>query len=99
MKEKATAFTRNGADLTPPTSQDNPAQNTNINEGIPEDFQLDLKTRRMMNSSSNNPGHFAYLLVKKFFPELFLSGRKSEYNWFVGGVKGKRELDSRRKDM
>ena len=77
MKEKATAFTRNGADLTPPTSQDNPAQNTDINEGIPEDFQLDLKTRRMMNSSSNNPGHFAYLLVKKFSQNFFSPGGRA----------------------
>ena len=65
-----------------------------INEGIPDDFQLDLETLRVMNPSKN-PGHFACLLVKKVFPELFLSGRKSEYNWFGGGAKEKRELESR----
>ena len=96
LKEMATAVTRNGADLTPPTtSQDNPARNADIKEGIPDDSQLDLEILHVMNSSSNNPGHFACLLVKKFFPELFLSGRNREYNWFGGGVKGRRELESR----
>lgn len=100
LKEMATAVTRNGADLTPPTtSQDNPARNADINEGIPDDSQLDLETLRVMNTSSNNPGHLACLFVKKFFPELFLSGRNSEYNWFWGGVKVKRELECRRKHI
>ena len=65
-----------------------------FNEGIPDDFQLNLETLRVMNPSKN-PGHFACLLVKKVFPELFLSGLKSEYNWFRGEAKEKRELESR----
>ena len=48
----------------------------------------------MMNPSKN-PGHFACLYVKKVFPELFLSGRKNEYNWFGGGAKEKRVLESK----
>ena len=95
LKQMTTTVSRNGADLTPPTtSQDNPARNEDINEGIPENFQFELETLRVMNSSSNNPGQFACFLVK-VFPELFLSGWKSEYNCFGGGAKGKRDLESR----
>ena len=48
----------------------------------------------MMNPSKN-PGHFACLFVKKVFTELFLSGRKNEYNWFGGGAKETRVLESK----
>ncbi|XP_056002875.1 uncharacterized protein LOC125662248 [Ostrea edulis] len=69
-----------------------------LNNGVPQEFQIDLETLNHLKAASNNPGHLACLLVKKLFPELFLSGRKSEYNWFGGGVKGKKELENRRKN-
>lgn len=50
-----------------------------------------------MKARSNNPGHFACLLLKKMFSELFDSSEKHQYNWFGGGPKGKNSLDARRK--
>lgn len=64
---------------------------------MPSDLRIPEDELQRMKARSNNPGHFACLLLKKMFSELFDSSEKHQYNWFGGGPKGKKSLDARRK--
>ncbi|XP_048748780.2 uncharacterized protein LOC125661000 [Ostrea edulis] len=64
---------------------------------IPEDLRIEETIVSALKSEANNPGHFTCLLLKKMFAGLFLTGQRSEYNWFGGGQKGKKDLDARKK--
>jgi hypothetical protein len=64
---------------------------------IPED--LGFKTEHLMafRRESNNPGQFVCQLLRRYISDLFLTGRKYEYNCFGGGQKAKKELDATKK--
>jgi hypothetical protein len=64
---------------------------------IPEDLRFQTEHLMAFRRDSNNPGQFACQLLRRYFSDLFLTGRKYEYNWFGGGQKAKKELDARKK--
>jgi hypothetical protein len=62
---------------------------------IQEDLRFDTEHLMTFRRESKNPGQFACRLLRQYLSDLFLTGRKYEYNWFGGGQKAKRELDVR----
>ncbi|XP_052243059.1 uncharacterized protein LOC127852964 [Dreissena polymorpha] len=71
----------------------------------PQETVVDLSTLglpeeevRRIHEESNNAGHFACLLVRKVFPELFGPGNlRSLYNWNGNGQKKKLALNETRR--
>ncbi|XP_062584988.1 uncharacterized protein LOC134246626, partial [Saccostrea cucullata] len=71
----------------------------NLQSRIPEDLRIADNILASLHQEANNPGHFACLLLKKLFEELFATGSKVNFNWYGGGSKGKRDLDIRKKKV
>lgn len=65
-------------DLAPLSSEETRAPH--IQERVPADLQIPEDELQRMKARSNNPGHFACLLFKKMFSELFDSCEKHQYN-------------------
>ncbi|XP_060570938.1 uncharacterized protein LOC132729236 [Ruditapes philippinarum] len=77
-----------------------PASLGEMTEGLPEELIINEEELRQVHRDSNNAGHFAALLVKKLFPELYgPTNLRLNYNWYGGGQKKKYELDASRKEV
>lgn len=67
-------------DLAPLSSEETRAPHIHVQERVPADLQILEDELQRMKARSNNPGHFACLLLKKMFSELFDSCEKHQYN-------------------
>jgi hypothetical protein len=65
-------------DPHPQSLVDGAVREEDPNSGTPVDLEIDVETLNNLKRISNNPVDFACLLLKKLFPNLFISGRRRD---------------------